>query len=331
MTSMQAVRIHAWGAPPSVESVERPSPGTGETLVRIEAAAVAHLDRTVAGGNFGIKPDLPYIGGVEGCGVVVESATLTPGDRVMLRGGGLGLMRDGTWAEYAVTTDKHLRVLPPGLAPALGATFFVPLTTAAVALDRVGRLGEWGLDGVSSAADEVAVVGGAAGAVGSMVTQLALRAGATVIGVVADEDQARMLPPGVEAVVATDRERGDSLAKDRPASLLVDTLGGPGLGERCRWVRPGGRAVSIGYVAGNDLTLDLPNWLLQDVALLPVNMIRRDREARALADELVPLLVAGELTLGVESFDFEDAPHALELLGAGKLKGRAVLVPRATP
>lgn len=326
--TMRAVRVHDWGAPPVVETVEVPRPAEGESLVRVEAAAVAHLDRTVAGGDFGIKPALPYIGGVEGCGVVVESDSLEPGARVMLRGGGLGLMRNGTWAEYVTVSTRHLTVLPEGMTPELGATFFVPLTTAAVALRRIGRLGEWGVDGVASASDEVVVVGGAAGAVGSMVAQLAVRDGASVIGVVADEEQAATLPEGVEAVVAADEARAAQLAEERPASLLVDTLGGEGLGARSRWVRPGGRAVSIGYVAGTDLTLDLPNWLLQDVALLPVNMIRRDREARALAADLAPLLVTGELRLNVERFDFEDAARALELLGAGKLRGRAVLVPQ---
>lgn len=312
-----------------IEEIERPVPGDGETLVRVEAAAVAHLDRTVAGGDFGIKPDLPYVGGVEGCGVVVESSTLATGDRVMLRGGGLGLKRDGTWAEFAVASDKHLRVLPDGLPAEVGATFFVPLTTAAVALDRIGRMGCWSLEGIESSADEVVVVGGAAGAVGSMVAQLARRAGATVLGVVADDTQADLLAPGVEPVLSSDPTRAAALAAERPGSLLVDTLGGAGLLERCGWIRPGGRAVSIGYVAGTDLQVDLPNWLLQDVALLPTNMIRRDREARTLADELAPLLVQGELTVAVERFDFEDAARALELLGRGQLKGRAVLVPRA--
>lgn len=328
MATMRAVRIHEWDAPPVIEDVAIPARAAGETLVRIEAAAVAHLDRTVASGTFGVRPDLPYIGGVEGCGVVVESDTLTPGDRVMLRGGGLGLTRGGTWAEYAVTTDRHLRVLPAGLPPELGATYFVPLTTAAVALHAVGRLGQWSLDGIDSTADEVVLVGGAAGAVGSVIAQLALREGARVMGLVADEQQAASLPVGVEAIVSGDAGRAAELADDRPGSLLVDTLGGAALAGASGWVRPGGRAVSIGYVGGTELALDLPNWLLQDVALLPVNMIRRDREARALAHELTPLLVSGEVTLGVESFDFEDAARALELLGAGKLRGRAVLVPQ---
>jgi NADPH2:quinone reductase len=237
-------------------------------------------------------------------------------------------MRDGTWAEYVVATDRHLTVLPEGLDPDQGATFFTPLTTAATALQHIGRLGQWDLDGVDSSADELVVVGGAAGGVGSMVVQLALREGASVVGVVADDEQAESLPAGVRAVVSTDDARAAELAEERPATLLVDTLGGAGLGARCGWVRPGGRAVSIGYVAGTDLTLDLPNWLLQDVALLPLNMIRRDRQARALAAELAPLLVNGELSVAIERFGLDDAGTAIELLASGKLRGRPVLVPQ---
>lgn len=328
MATMQAVRVHDWGAAPVVEDVPMPELADGESLVRIEAAAVGHLDRTVASGTFRLKPSLPYIGGVEGCGRVVRSDELAEGTRVMLRGAGLGLVRNGTWAQYVAAPTASLSVLPEGMPPSLGATYFVPLTTAATALRSVGRLGAWG--DVSSAADEVVIVAGAAGAVGSMVVQLALREGARVLGLVLDQQQAQRLPSGVEPLIASDEEALAALGKERPATLLIDTLGGPHLHERIGWVRPAGRAVLIGYVAGETATLHLPNWLLLDVPLLPVNMIRRDAEARALAAELAPLLVSGDLVLEVEEFEFADAPRVLELLGAGRLRGRAVLVPPST-
>lgn len=328
--TMRAVRIHGWGDPPVVDQVPVPQPAEGESLVKVDAATVAHLDRTVASGEFGLKPSLPYIGGVEGCGTVIESDSIPRGTRVLLRGSGLGLKRDGTWAEYVAVPSEELQAVPPGLAPEVGATFFVPLTTAAVALRHVGRLGHWsGL--ADSARDEVVVVGGAAGAVGSVVAQLALREGASVLGTVADESQVDLLPPGVEPILASDRERESELMRARPATLLVDTVGGEGLGARSRWVRAGGRVVSIGYVGGTRLTVDLPNWLLQDVGLLPVNMIRREAAARTLAEELVALLLTGEVQIHVERFPFGDAARALELLGAGKLRGRAVLVPEEKP
>lgn len=315
---MRAARLHEWGGRPSVDEV--PEPSEGETLVRIEAAAVAHLDLTVASGKFHIKPDLPHIGGVEGCGTVVSSDVHEPGTRVMLRGGGLGLVRGGTWAELVATRSKNVASLPADLSPELGATYFVPTTTAYTALNEVGRLGAWSTD------DEVVVVAGAAGAVGSMVVQLALRAGATVIGLAASEQVGR-LPDGVEAVRLDDEARAAELTRTRPATLLVDTLGGAGLAGRSRWVRPGGRAVAIGYVAGTELSLDLPNWLLEDVALLPVNMIRRDAAAREHAPMLARLLAAGELTLEVESFGMADVGKALDLLATGGLRGRAVITP----
>lgn len=324
---MQALRVHEWGRPPTVDEVPVPEPAEGESLVLVEAAAVAHLDRTVAGGNFGMKPTLPYIGGVEGCGRIVSSDRLPEGTRVMCRGGGLGLLRDGTWAEYVAVPSQNLVVVPDGMPPSVGATYFVPVTTAATALRSIGRIGDWGTPDVETAADEVLLVAGAAGAVGSMVAQLALREGARVLGLVLDQEQAERLPVGTEPVLASDTERLAGLRAERPATLLVDTLGGEQLYDRIGWVRPGGRAVSIGYVAGEAVTLDLPNWLLLDVALLPVNMIRRNREARAVAADLAPLLVSGELVVDVEEFDFAGAAHALDLLGKGKLHGRAVLVP----
>lgn len=239
---MRAARIHAWNQPPVLEEVPVPVAGDGEALVRVEVAALSHLDVTVAGGDFGIKPVLPYIGGVEGCGVVVTSERFEPGTRVILRGGGLGLMRDGTWAEFVVAKDKTLTELPAGLAPEVGATFWQPTTTAHTALHEVGRLGAWLAD-VQTAADEHVVVAGAAGAVGSMVTQLALRSGATVTALVADESQAERVAAGAKVAVTSDEEAAVALATDRPATLLVDTLGGADLVTRSRWVRPGGRAV----------------------------------------------------------------------------------------
>ncbi|WP_434740581.1 quinone oxidoreductase family protein [Micromonospora sp. SH-82] len=327
--TMRAVRVRDWGAAPEVEHVPMPRRAEGETLVRVDAAAVGHLDRTVAGGEFRMKPTLPYVGGVEGCGRVVASDDLPEGTRVMLRGAGLGLVRDGTWAQYVVVPTTSLSPLPEGMSPAVGATFFLPLTTAVTALRTVGRLGSWN-DGPepTAARDEVVLVAGAAGAVGSMVAQLALRDGARVLGLVLDREQAQRLPEGVEPLVAADDgEQLSRLAGERPVTLLVDTLGGAGLGERMGWVRAGGRAVAIGYVAGETAPLDLPNWLLLDVALLPVNMIRRNREARALAEQWAPLLVSGQLVLDVQEFDFAEAGRALDLLGTGQLRGRAVLVP----
>lgn len=314
---MRAVRFHAWGDAPVLDEVPEPVRAPGEVLVQVTAGGVSHLDATVATGGFELKPILPYVGGVEGAGTVLEAdaeSGLTPGTQVVLRGGGLGLLRDGTWAERVSVKRKAVTPLAAPLDPSVAASFFVPATTAYVALHDVARLGP----------DEDVVVVGAAGAVGAMVTQQALAAGARVTGVVGRQDQLADVPKGVEAVTLDDAE---GLARDRSASLLVDTLGGAGLVGRSRWVRQGGRAVVIGYVAGPRVELDLPSWLLDEVALLPVNMIRQERRAREVSDDLVRRLSEGELTLAVERFGLADATAALDALRAGRVRGRAVLLP----
>ncbi|MFF5494399.1 zinc-binding alcohol dehydrogenase family protein [Streptomyces aquilus] len=314
---MRAVRFHTWGSAPVLDEVPEPVRAPGEVLVQVTAGGVSHLDVTVASGDFGLKPALPYVGGVEGAGTVLEAdpdSGLTPGTRVVLRGGGLGLLRDGTWAERVSVKRKAVSPLTSPLAPAVAASFFVPATTAYVALHDVARIGP----------DEDVVVVGAAGAVGAMVAQQALAAGARVTGVVGREDQLADVPKGVAAVTL---EAAEALAEDRSASLLVDTLGGAGLVGRSRWVRQGGRAVVIGYVTGPRVEIDLPSWLLDEVALLPVNMIRQERRAREVSGDLVRRLSEGELTLAVEEFGLAEAPAALDALRGGRVRGRAVLLP----
>ncbi|GAB2587233.1 NADPH:quinone oxidoreductase [Paractinoplanes abujensis] len=305
---MRALRFHDWGQDPVVDEIEEPVRGAGEVLVQVRAAALAHLDLTVASGTFGLKPPLPYTGGVEGSGVVVEADDLEPGTQVMLRGAGLGLLRGGTWQERVSVPRKAVTVVDAGVPAEVAATFFVPTTTAAVVLHDVAKL---------QPGEKVAVVG-AAGAVGASVAQQARLAGAEVTGLVAREDQLALVPDGVTGVVL-------GAFDDRPFDLLIDTLGGDGLVGRSRWVRQGGRAVVIGYVAGTEVTIDLPSWLLDDVALLPVNMIRHERRARELAPALIERLAAGELSVAVESVPLADAVDAIARMRSGHVRGRAVL------
>ncbi|MDF1604524.1 zinc-binding alcohol dehydrogenase family protein [Nocardioides sp. YIM 152315] len=324
---MRAARFHEWGGPPLVEDVPEPAAGAGETLVRITAAAVSHLDLTVASGDFGIRPELPHVGGVEGAGLVVASATHAAGTLVNVRGDGLGLHRGGSWAELVVVPDECATPVPPEMPAPIAATYRQPVTTAAVTLWDVAGLGRWHAAGVSAPDGETVLVTGAAGAVGAAAVQLALRAGCRVHGLVKDEHQAARLTEGGVPVLLEDRDRHEDLARERPFTLLVDTVGGPELADRSRWVAPGGRVAVVGYVAGTEVTLDLPGWLLDDVALLPVNMMRRQEASRRWGPELVALVASGELTVDVATFALEDAPAAVRRLRVGGACGRVVLLP----
>lgn len=314
-SGMRAMRVHRWGEPPVLEQCNAPREAAGCSIVRIEAATVGHLDRTIWSGGFLRPPPLPYTPGVDGAGVILRSGAFAPGTRVWLRGGGLGIACDGTWAEQVSVPDHAIGVLPDNVSFELGAAFFSPCTSAWVALREVGRV---------RAGERVAVTG-AAGAVGAIACQLAREAGASVTGIVGDAARAARLAPGVAPLVLP---RG---ATEAPASfaadLLIDTVGGPVLAALLPRIAPGGRAVLVGYLGGHALALDLPAFIQRDVSLLPLNMIRREAAGRAAAPALLGRLGAGELVLEVTCFALEQAAAALDWLAAPGHSGRAVLLP----
>ncbi|MFM9921653.1 zinc-binding dehydrogenase [Variovorax sp. H27-G14] len=293
---MRAVRIHGFDAVPVLEELADPVARPGRTIVRMEAATVGHIDRTVWRGSFLRHPPLPYTPGVEAAGVVVASQRYDAGQRVWLRGSGLGTLFDGTWCELVDAPDEALGLLPDGVPMALGAAFFSPCTSAWVALHDVAKL----------QAGEHVLVTGASGAVGSLVMQLAGSMGCMVTAV----------DPNAEA---------PPLAS---VDLLIDTVGGDVLAKVLPAVRPGGRAVLIGYTAGPNLQLDIAHFLQRDVALLPLNMFRRESAGRVAAPELLSMLADGRLHLQVQPFALDDAARALDWIAQRGHRGRAVLMPR---
>ena len=308
---MKALRVHSFGEALRLDEVAEPRPGIGESLIEMHAASVGHIDRSVASGTFLQHPPLPYVPGTEAAGIVLQSATHGVGERVWLRGQGLGVRRDGTWRERIVAPDAALGRLPDAVAMPLGAAFFSPCTSAWVALHEVAALQR----------GERALVTGASGAVGSIAVQLALEAGAEVHALVRSQAQAKRLPEGAEPLFADRVDGAAALA----ARVLVDTVGGAVLRAVLPHLAPGARCVLVGYTAGTSVTLDLPELMQRDVALLPLNMMRREAAGRAAVPALLERLADGRLHLPVRRFAMRDAAAALAWIVERGHRGRAVL------
>lgn len=261
-------------------------------------------------------PPLPYTPGVEAAGIVRSSERFAAGQRVWMRGRGLGIRSDGTWCELIAAPDEAIEKLPDAIATTLGSAFFSPCTSAWVALHDIALLQP----------GERLLVIGASGAVGSVTVQLALAMGARVHAVVRDAAQAQRLPAGAAAVFA-DRMGDSSVAG--AFDVLIDTVGGPLLAAALPCIAPGGKAVLVGYTAGHAVSLNLPTLLQRDVALLPLNMMRREGAGRAAVSELLQRLADGRLRLDVTTFALHEAGAELDWIAQRGHRGRAVLVPSA--
>jgi NADPH:quinone reductase-like Zn-dependent oxidoreductase len=175
----------------------------------------------------------PTIPGHELAGVVTALGYGTTGLSIGQRVFGLtDWYRDGTLAEYAVVEARNLSPLPGDVDFKVGASLPISGLTAWQGLFEHGRLH----------AGQSVLVHGAAGAVGSMVTQLARAAGAYVIGTGRADDRQTVLDFGAKEYVDLE---DDTMEDVGDVDLVFDVIGGD-IGKRsARLVRAGGTLVSI--------------------------------------------------------------------------------------
>ncbi|HEY4206210.1 MAG TPA: NADP-dependent oxidoreductase [Puia sp.] len=175
----------------------------------------------------------PTIPGHELAGVVTALGYGTTGLSVGQRVFGLAdWYRDGTLAEYAAIEARNLAPLPGDVDFAVGASLPISGLTAWQGLFQHGRL----------QAGQRVLAHGAAGAVGTMVTQLAREAGAYVIGTGRAADRQKVLEFGAQAFIDLDSEKLEDAGS---VDLVFDVIGGD-IGKRSvRLIRAGGTLVSI--------------------------------------------------------------------------------------
>ncbi|WP_226029144.1 NADP-dependent oxidoreductase [Streptomyces hyderabadensis] len=169
---MRAYTLNTYGPDGmTLTDVAQPQVGPGQVKVRVEQIAVNPLDWKIRNGYLAemLPLPLPVVIGSDIAGTVLEVGDgvddLTAGDPVA------GFADSGAFAAVAVTRRERLTKLPGGLDPRLAAA----LVTSAETAQRVIGL-------LDPAPASTLVVNGAAGAVGSAVTQLLVAAGHRVIG-----------------------------------------------------------------------------------------------------------------------------------------------------
>ena len=175
----------------------------------------------------------PTIPGHELAGVVTALGYGTTGLSVGQRVFGLAdWYRDGTLAEFLAIEARNLAPLPGDVDFTVGASLPISGLTAWQGLIVHGRL----------RAGQRVIAHGAAGAVGSMVTQIAREFGAYVIGTERTADRQAALDFGANEFVDLDKEKLEDVGE---VDLVFDVIGGDIGNRSARLIRAGGTLVSI--------------------------------------------------------------------------------------
>jgi NADPH:quinone reductase-like Zn-dependent oxidoreductase len=217
--------------------IERPEPqaAINDVVVQVHASGYVGTELTWPSTwtDRGGHDRTPTIPGHEFAGVVTALGYGTTGLSIGQRVFGLtDWYRDGTLAEYAAIEARNLAPLPGEIDFTVGASLPISGLTAWQGLFDHGRL----------RAGQSVIAHGAAGAVGSMVTQLAREFGAYVIGTGRAADRQKALDFGANDFVDLEN---DTLEDVGEVDLVFDVIGGDIQKRSVRLIRAGGTLVTV--------------------------------------------------------------------------------------
>ncbi|MEE2057180.1 NADPH:quinone oxidoreductase family protein [Rhodococcus artemisiae] len=320
---MRAARCDRYGSPDvvTVWDVPDPTPGAGEVLVEIRAAAVNFPDVLTVADKYQVSVPTPFTPGSEFAGVVrsagVDVRSVEPGDAVM------GSAMTGAFAELICVPEGALTPKPDGLDWISAAAFRVTYTTAYHALVTFGgmRAGDW------------VVVLGAAGGVGTAAVDVARRLGARVIACASSEERlAAVATLGAEVGVSYDLQDLKARIKEITgggAQVVIDPVGGRYAEPALRALAPGGTFVTVGYATGEIPRIPLNLVLLKDLTIRGVELrtlAQRHPDAPARAQQALAALVSdGMRPLVSQVFGLDDVAGALTSLNDRAAVGKVVI------
>jgi NADPH2:quinone reductase len=297
----------------------------GQVRVAVHAAGINFPDILMAAGEYQLKPELPFIPGVEAAGDVVEITGsvdgVAVGDRVIVK------LRHGGYSDEIVVTPSQLTPLPAGFDYAEGATFLAAHGTAYHAL----------VDRAQLAPGEVLLVHGAGGGVGLAAVELGKRLGAVVIAAASSEAKlgvarARGADHGVLYGREPFRDAVKRITDRRGADVVFDPVGGEIFEHSLRCIAWGARILVVGFTGG--IGLAKTNLLLiKGASVLGVRAGEAVRRNPALGEVRVKALLewaeAGKIRPNISHrLPVEDFAAAMRLLIDRKAIGRVALMMR---
>ncbi len=313
---MRAVVVNEYGGTPAVAEVPTPQPGRGQVLIKLRAAGMNPMDRTLASGDWRPMPaTFPMVLGADGAGVVEgvgEGVTrFSAGQSAFGQLLIAPLGSAGTYAEYvAVTEDAPLALVPDGLDLVLAS-----------ALPTAGMAGLSLVELVGPLTGRTVLIVGAGGGVGTFATQFAVAAGARVIANVRDTDADRMRSYGAaETVDHTAVSLAEAVRKAHPAGIdvLFDLVSDSHrFANLAALVRSGGTAVTTVYVADADA--------LKADGITGINFALQ--ASSNLLDRLADAIVTGRIAAPpITRIALDDAPTVLSEGNDRPVEGKTVII-----
>ncbi len=327
-SSMQAIVARTAGGPEVLQFEDRPvpTPGAGEVLLKVRAAGVNRPDVMQRQGLAAVPPGVTDVLGLEVCGEVVACG---PGvDACWLGQRLMSLVPGGGYAPWCVAQLRHSLPVPELLSDVEAAALPEGLFTVWHNLFELGRL----------AMGECVLIHGGAGGIGTLAVRMARAAGARVLATVGDRSRAEALHTwGADVVISwRDEDFVEACLQHtggRGVDVVLDVVGGDYVRRNLQALAFGGRHVSLSFMRGSVVELDLTLLMQRQLSLhsstmRPQSAAEKARMAQAIARHVLPLIAAGRVGPRIHAtLPLAEAARAHALLEGGAVFGKLVLIP----
>ena len=342
---MKAIVLRRNGGPKAMryEDIETPRPGPGEVLVRVHAAGVNHVDIDIRKGASGMAGNFPHIMGVDAAGEVAEVGdgvtSWKPGDRVAphfvlscgvcrncIRGlenmcvgfEVLGATVWGTYAEYVKVGEHHLVRIPTG---------FPTMTRCRPTCPSQPPGRPWSPPAASARVKRFSSTRRAVASAAPAFKSPNWRAPTSSPPRARPRSLRKARELGADDTINyTNKSVSGQVLKltgGVGVDLALDMVGGEVLIESIEALAPGGRLVTIGAHAGEQVSFDMIEFFRKHISMHGCG-----RSTRAIAADVLGLVAAGKLTPVIHrKFKLKDAAKAHEVMESRKFFGRMVLNP----
>ena len=287
---MKAIRIHAHGGGDQLRYEEAPDPqvtAPKDVIVKLQAAALNHIDIWVRLGATGMKIPMPHILGADGAGVVVDAGSevknVRSGDRVCLysftgcgecefcrsdrdfmciRVRALGERLDGTYAEFVKVTPENCFAIPSYMTYDEAAAFPLVFLTVWRMLVTNAKL----------QAGESLLIIGIGGGVAGAALQVAKRIGARVIVTSGSDEKLEHAESlgadhGINHRQKNFAEQVQFLTDNCGVDVVLDSVAGEVWQKSLASLAHGGRLVTCGATAGGEPNDDLNTMISKELKI----------------------------------------------------------------
>jgi NADPH2:quinone reductase len=326
--------VKAWvvrelGGPESLrfEEVAPSEPADGMIRIQVHAAAINFPDVLMVAGLYQVKPELPFVPGVEVSGEVITAPAgsgFKPGDRVMALLDSVGLTRGG-FAEIADAAPGSIARMPDKMTFEEAAGFTLIFQTGWFGLHRRANL----------KAGETLLVHAGAGGVGSAAIQLGKAAGAVVIATAGSDEKVELCRTlgadhAVNYKTQDFAEEVKRITGGAGADVVFDPVGGDVYDRSTKCVAFEGRIVIVGFTSGRIPQAAANHVLIKNYSVVGLHWGLYTRRAPELIPPatraLLDLYEAGKIKPYISTrLPLSQAPRALALVGEGKSTGKVIL------